>query len=94
MAGIGKDCQIIAVGGFLLYGISEVLILALRNSSVQNLTAISNNAGVDSFALGQMLSTRKIKQMLASYVGENKECERQCMAGELELEFTPQGTLA
>ncbi|MDP9109052.1 MAG: CoA transferase subunit A [Pseudomonadota bacterium] len=89
-----KDGQTIAVGGFGLCGIPEALIAALRDSGVGNLTAISNNAGVDGFGLGQLLSTRQIKKMIASYVGENKEFERQYLAGELELEFTPQGTLA
>jgi hypothetical protein len=91
---IVKDGQTIAVGGFGLCGIPEALIAALRDSGVQNLTAISNNAGVDGFGLGQLLETRQIKKMIASYVGENKEFERQYLAGELELEFTPQGTLA
>ncbi|HZV65308.1 MAG TPA: CoA transferase subunit A [Telluria sp.] len=94
LAGIVKDGQTIAVGGFGLCGIPEALILALRNSGVGNLTAISNNAGVDDFGLGQLLATRQIKKMIASYVGENKEFARQYLAGELELEFTPQGTLA
>lgn len=94
LAGIVKDGQTIAVGGFGLCGIPEALITALRESGVQNLTAISNNAGVDGFGLGQLLTTRQIKKMIASYVGENKEFERQYLAGELELEFTPQGTLA
>ena len=89
-----RDGQTIAVGGFGLCGIPEALIAALRDSGVQNLTAISNNAGVDGFGLGQLLATRQIKKMIASYVGENKEFERQYLAGELELEFTPQGTLA
>jgi 3-oxoacid CoA-transferase subunit A len=91
---IAKDGQTIAVGGFGLCGIPEALIAALRDIGVQNLTAISNNAGVDGFGLGQLLDTRQIKKMIASYVGENKEFERQFLAGELELEFTPQGTLA
>jgi 3-oxoacid CoA-transferase subunit A len=91
---IVKDGQTIAVGGFGLCGIPEALIAALRDSGVQNLTAISNNAGVDGFGLGQLLTTRQIKKMIASYVGENKEFERQYLAGELQLEFTPQGTLA
>ena len=91
---IVKDGQTIAVGGFGLCGIPEALIAALRDSNVQNLTAISNNAGVDGFGLGQLLTTRQIKKMIASYVGENKEFERQYLAGELALEFTPQGTLA
>jgi 3-oxoacid CoA-transferase subunit A len=94
LAGIVKDGQTIAVGGFGLCGIPEALIAALRDSGVKNLTAISNNAGVDGFGLGLLLSTRQIKRMIASYVGENKEFERQYLAGELELEFTPQGTLA
>eukprot|EP01031_Cornospumella_fuschlensis_P045535 gene45535-55730_t len=94
LSGIVKDGQTIAVGGFGLCGIPEALIAALRDSGVQNLTAISNNAGVDGFGLGQLLTTRQIKKMIASYVGENKEFERQYLAGELELEFTPQGTLA
>ena len=91
---IVRDGQIIAVGGFGLCGIPEALIAALRDAGVQNLTAISNNAGVDDAGLGQLLQTRQIKKMIASYVGENKEFERQYLAGELELEFTPQGTLA
>jgi 3-oxoacid CoA-transferase subunit A len=94
LAGIVKDGQTIAVGGFGLCGIPEALILALRDSGVGNLTAISNNAGVDDFGLGQLLATRQIKKMIASYVGENKEFARQYLAGELALEFTPQGTLA
>jgi 3-oxoacid CoA-transferase subunit A len=94
LAGIVKDGQTIAVGGFGLCGIPEALILALRDSGVTNLTAISNNAGVDDFGLGQLLTTRQIKKMISSYVGENKEFARQYLAGELELEFTPQGTLA
>ena len=94
LADIAKDGQTYAVGGFGLCGIPEALIAALRDSGVKNLTAISNNAGVDGFGLGQLLSTRQISKMIASYVGENKEFERQYLAGELELEFTPQGTLA
>jgi 3-oxoacid CoA-transferase subunit A len=94
LAGLVKDGDTIAVGGFGLCGIPEALIAALRDSGVKNLTAISNNAGVDGFGLGQLLSTRQIKKMISSYVGENKEFERQYLAGELELEFTPQGTLA
>ena len=92
--GIVKDGQLLAVGGFGLCGIPEALIDALRDSGVKNLTAISNNAGVDGFGLGKLLETRQIKRMISSYVGENKEFERQYLAGELELEFTPQGTLA
>jgi 3-oxoacid CoA-transferase subunit A len=94
LEGIVRDGQMIAVGGFGLCGIPEGLIAALRDSGVRNLTAISNNAGVDDFGLGMLLATRQIKKMIASYVGENKEFERQFLAGELEVEFTPQGTLA
>jgi len=94
LAGIVKDGQTIAVGGFGLCGIPEALIAALRDSGVTGLTCISNNAGVDGFGLGLLLATRQVRKMIASYVGENKEFERQFLAGELELEFTPQGTLA
>lgn len=94
LADVVKDGQTIAVGGFGLCGIPEALIAALRDSGKKNLTAISNNAGVDSFGLGQLLTTRQITKMISSYVGENKEFERQYLAGELQLEFTPQGTLA
>ncbi|MBF6989815.1 MULTISPECIES: CoA transferase subunit A [Cupriavidus] len=94
LAGVVRDGQTIAVGGFGLCGIPEALIAALRDSGVKQLTCISNNAGVDGFGLGQLLATRQIKKMISSYVGENKEFERQYLAGELELEFTPQGTLA
>ncbi|WP_426338339.1 CoA transferase subunit A [Pseudoduganella sp. S-14] len=94
LAGIVADGQTIAVGGFGLCGIPEALIAALRDSGATGLTAISNNAGVDGFGLGQLLETRQIKKMVSSYVGENKEFARQFLAGELELEFTPQGTLA
>ena len=94
LAGVVKDGQLIAVGGFGLCGIPEALIDALRDSNVKNLTVISNNAGVDGFGLGKLLETRQIKKMISSYVGENKEFERQYLANELELEFTPQGTLA
>lgn len=92
--GVVTDGQLIAVGGFGLCGIPEALIDALRDSGVKDLVAISNNAGVDGFGLGKLLETRQIKKMISSYVGENKEFERQYLAGELELEFTPQGTLA
>ncbi len=92
--GLIADGQTLAVGGFGLCGIPEALIAAVRDSGAKNLTAISNNAGVDGFGLGILLATRQIKKMIASYVGENKEFERQYLAGELELEFTPQGTLA
>ncbi|MES2830839.1 MAG: CoA transferase subunit A [Pseudomonadota bacterium] len=94
LADVVRDGQTIAVGGFGLCGIPEALILALRDSGVQNLTAISNNAGIDGAGLGLLLTTRQIKKMIASYVGENKEFERQYLAGELQLDFTPQGTLA
>ena len=92
--GLVRDGQMIAVGGFGLCGIPEALIEALLISGVKDLTVISNNAGVDDFGLGKLLRTRQIRKMIASYVGENKEFERQFLAGELELEFTPQGTLA
>ena len=91
---IVRDGQTLAVGGFGLCGIPEALIEAVMQSGKKNLTAISNNAGVDGFGLGKLLATRQIKKMIASYVGENAEFERQYLAGELELEFTPQGTLA
>ncbi|MDK3021770.1 CoA transferase subunit A [Cupriavidus taiwanensis] len=94
LAGVVRDGQTIAVGGFGLCGIPEALIAALRDSGAKQLTCISNNAGVDGFGLGLLLATRQIKKMISSYVGENKEFERQYLAGELELEFTPQGTLA
>jgi 3-oxoacid CoA-transferase subunit A len=94
LAGIVHDGQLLAVGGFGLCGIPEALIDALHDSGAKKLTVISNNAGVDGFGLGKLLETRQIKKMISSYVGENKEFERQYLAGELELEFTPQGTLA
>jgi 3-oxoacid CoA-transferase subunit A len=94
LKGVVADGQLLAVGGFGLCGIPEALIGALRDSGVKDLTVISNNAGVDGFGLGQLLETRQIKKMISSYVGENKEFERQYLSGELELEFTPQGTLA
>jgi len=94
LAGIVMDGQTLAVGGFGLCGIPEALIAALRDSGVSGLTVISNNAGVDGFGLGQLLETRQIRKMISSYVGENKEFERQYLGGELELEFNPQGTLA
>ncbi len=94
LQGIVHDGQLLAVGGFGLCGIPEALIDALQASGVKNLTVISNNAGVDGFGLGKLLETRQIRKMISSYVGENKEFERQYLAGELELEFTPQGTLA
>ena len=92
--GVVRDGQLFAVGGFGLCGIPEALIDALHDSGVKDLTVISNNAGVDGFGLGKLLLTRQIRKMISSYVGENKEFERQYLAGELELEFTPQGTLA
>ncbi|MDY1033730.1 CoA transferase subunit A [Stenotrophomonas sp. CFBP8980] len=94
LQGVVADGQTLAVGGFGLCGIPEALIAALRDSGVNGLTVISNNAGVDGFGLGQLLATRQIRKMISSYVGENKEFERQFLAGELELEFNPQGTLA
>ncbi|WCE05174.1 CoA transferase subunit A [Pseudoxanthomonas sp. JBR18] len=94
LADITADGQTLAVGGFGLCGIPEALIAALRDTGVKGLTVISNNAGVDGFGLGQLLATRQIRKMISSYVGENKEFERQFLAGELELEFNPQGTLA
>ena len=94
LEGVVQDGQLLAVGGFGLCGIPEALIEALRASGKKNLTVISNNAGVDGFGLGKLLETRQIKKMISSYVGENKEFERQYLANELELEFTPQGTLA
>ena len=94
LAGVVRDGQLMAVGGFGLCGIPEALIDALQASKVKDLTVISNNAGVDGFGLGKLLESRQVKRMISSYVGENKEFERQYLAGELELEFTPQGTLA
>jgi len=94
LEGITFDGMMVMSGGFGLCGIPENLIAALRDSGVKGLTVISNNAGVDGFGLGQLLGTRQIAKMISSYVGENKEFERQYLAGELELEFTPQGTLA
>jgi len=94
LADVVKDGQTIAVGGFGLCGIPEALIAALRDSGKRQLTCVSNNAGVDGFGLGLLLATRQISKMISSYVGENKEFERQYLAGELQLEFTPQGTLA
>ena len=94
LEGLVKDGQTIAVGGFGVCGVPEALVDALRASGVKNLTCISNNAGLDDFGLGLLLGTRQIRKMIASYVGENKEFERQYLADELQLEFTPQGTLA
>ncbi len=94
LSGILKDGMMIMSGGFGLCGIPEHLSDAIRDSGVKGLTFISNNAGVDGIGLSRLLETRQIKKMISSYVGENKEFERQYLAGELELEFTPQGTLA
>ncbi|MFO1467213.1 MAG: CoA transferase subunit A [Steroidobacteraceae bacterium] len=94
LKGVVRDGITIMSGGFGLCGIPENLILALRDSGVKGLTVVSNNAGVDGFGLGMLLKTRQIKKMISSYVGENQEFERQFLAGELELEFNPQGTLA
>ena len=94
LAGVVKDGQTLAVGGFGLCGIPEALIQALRDSGVTGLTCVSNNAGVDGFGLGLLLETRQIKKMISSYVGENKLFAQQFLSGELELEFAPQGTLA
>lgn len=92
--GVLRDGMTIMAGGFGLCGIPENLILAIRDSGVKGLTIISNNCGVDDFGLGLLLKTRQIRKMVSSYVGENKEFERQYLSGELELEFNPQGTLA
>lgn len=94
LADIVSNNQTIAVGGFGLCGIPEALIDALKETGVTGLTCISNNAGVDDFGLGKLLQTKQIKKMISSYVGENKEFERQYLNGELEVELTPQGTLA
>ena len=94
MDGLCRDGLTVMSGGFGLCGIPENLIAALRDSRASELTVISNNAGVDGFGLGQLLETRQVKKMVSSYVGENKEFERQYLGGELELEFNPQGTLA
>jgi 3-oxoacid CoA-transferase subunit A len=94
LTGLLKDGMTIMSGGFGLCGIAENLITALKESGVKNLTVVSNNAGLDEYGLGPLLKTRQIKKMIASYVGENKEFERQYLAGELQLEFNPQGTLA
>jgi len=94
LSGLLFDGMTIAAGGFGLCGIPETLIAAIRNQGVKQITAISNNAGVDNFGLGLLLRTRQITKMISSYVGENKEFERQYLAGELTIEFNPQGTLA
>ena len=94
LSGLTFDGMTVMSGGFGLCGIPENLIASLRDSGAADLTVISNNAGVDGFGLGQLLETRQIKKMVSSYVGENKEFERQFLAGDLDLEFNPQGTLA
>jgi 3-oxoacid CoA-transferase subunit A len=94
LAGILTDGMMMMSGGFGLCGIPENLIAAVRESGVKNLTVVSNNAGLDDFGLGPLLKTRQIRKMISSYVGENREFERQYLAGELQLEFNPQGTLA
>ena len=94
LAGVVNDNMTVMAGGFGLCGIPENLIAALRDSAVKGLTVISNNAGVDEFGLGLLLQTRQIRKMISSYVGENKEFERQYLQGELQIEFNPQGTLA
>src|SRR5438132_10120135 len=94
LAGLVHDNMTIAAGGFGLCGIPENLIAALRDSGAKNLTIVGNNAGVDDFGMGVLLTTRQVKKVMASYVGENKEFERQVLSGELELELIPQGTLA
>jgi 3-oxoacid CoA-transferase subunit A len=94
LEGVVRDGMLLAVGGFGLCGIPEALIQALRESGVRNLTVASNNAGVDGWGLGVLLESRQIKKMISSYVGENAEFERQFLTGELEVEFSPQGTLA
>ncbi len=94
LEGIVADGMTVAVGGFGLCGIPEQLIIALRDTGAKDLVAVSNNAGIDDWGLGLLLQTRQIRRMVSSYVGENAEFERQFMAGELEVEFNPQGTLA
>ena len=94
LAGVLKDGMLVCAGGFGLCGIPETLILAIRDSGVKNLTIVSNNAGVDGAGLGLLLETKQVKKMISSYVGENKLFAQQFLAGELEIEFNPQGTLA
>jgi len=94
LAGLLRDGMLVMAGGFGLCGIPESLILAIRDSGVTNLTVVSNNAGVDGIGLGILLETKQIKRMISSYVGENKLFAQQFLAGELEIEFNPQGTLA
>lgn len=94
MAGLVQDGMLLAIGGFGLCGVPEALIEAVERTGARNLTVASNNAGIDNIGLGRLLATRQIARMIASYVGENAEFERQYLAGELEVEFSPQGTLA
>src|SRR5271156_3498144 len=94
LRGVVKDGMTLMCGGFGICGIPENLIAALHDSGVRNLTVVSNNAGLDGVGLGLLLQTRQIRKMISSYVGENKEFERQYLAGEVEIEFNPQGTLA
>ena len=94
LADIARDGMLLAIGGFGLCGVPDILITALRDTGVRNLTIASNNAGVDKWGIGQLLQTRQVKKMISSYVGENAEFERQFLQGELEVEFAPQGTLA
>src|SRR5947209_5007313 len=94
LAGLLRDSMTIMAGGFGLCGIPDVLIEAVRDAGVKNLTIISNNAGIDGVGLGILLDTRQVKKMISSYVGENKTFAQQYLAGELEIEFNPQGTLA
>jgi 3-oxoacid CoA-transferase subunit A len=94
LAGLLKDGMVVLAGGFGLCGVPEALIHAIRDSGVKNLTVVSNNAGIDGVGLGVLLETRQIKKMISSYVGENKTFAQQYLAGELEIEFNPQGTLA
>src|SRR5271155_4316436 len=94
LAGVLKDGMLIMAGGFGLCGIPETLILAIRASGVKNLTVVSNNAGIDGVGLGVLLETKQIRKMISSYVGENKLFAQQYLAGQLEIEFNPQGTLA
>src|SRR6187402_2989750 len=94
IASLVRDGMTVAAGGFGLCGIPEHLIVALRDSGVRDLTIVGNNAGVDDFGMGLLLQTRQVRRVVASYVGENKEFERQVLAGDLELELVPQGTLA
>jgi 3-oxoacid CoA-transferase subunit A len=94
LAGVLKDGMLIMSGGFGLCGIPETLILAIRDAGVKNLTVVSNNAGIDGIGLGVLLETRQIHKMISSYVGENKTFAQQYLAGDLDIEFNPQGTLA